>query len=252
MMVMRYSKYSHASNPKASCDAGAVGASLNIRWDLIQAYDSCYNSINALVGVGASELVVISRKAVVLGSLLVGLLLKVVKITLLRLKIDQLFLEDCNLSRLITCGLPVGRTRFFQLGVLSLDMNKVQEDVECPCENNGQEQGEAGKVHISLCVKLARSEVSLGTHVMHALLGLAFLRLCREAQHALNRINKEDGDKYERYFQTICEFGNQGILAQECEELFPHGEGKWKDQDTECGHLRDHKEEGESVVNSHG
>ena len=37
-----------------------------------------------------------------------------------------------------------------QLGVLLLGMNEVENDVECACENKGEEQAEAGEVRVAL------------------------------------------------------------------------------------------------------
>ena len=91
-------------------------------------------------------------------------------ITCLPLGRCELLLEFCNLlalfvgrdfvarclGRLLTCqlenGIDVGETHIlFQLSVLLLSVDEVEEDVESASEDERQEETEAGKVCIPLC-----------------------------------------------------------------------------------------------------
>ena len=46
--------------------------------------------------------------------------------------------------------------RLLELGVLFLGVNEVEGDVECPSEDEGEEEGEYGQVDIALCAKTGR------------------------------------------------------------------------------------------------
>ena len=68
-------------------------------------------------------------------------------------------------------GESIGTYSLLQLGILSLDMNQIQEDVERPREDDRKEEGEASEVHVALRAEFFHMSavrlVLAGTFVTH-------------------------------------------------------------------------------------
>lgn len=101
-----------------------------------------YHLVPALVRDRTSLLVKLCRKSVVLLSVLGGLLLKGGKVTFLCLQLLDALLQRDNVFGT--------RGSLLDFGVFFLGMDEVEGDVECPCEDEGEEEGESCKVCIAL------------------------------------------------------------------------------------------------------
>jgi hypothetical protein len=81
------------------------------------------------------------------------------------------------------------------------------------------------------------------------MLGSFYLR--GNAEHALKRVQEQDRDGYERYFQTVSNLGDNGAFRKKAKKLPADLEGKGCHKDAEGDHFGRKKQKGEGVVDSH-
>ena len=70
--------------------------------------------------------------------------------------------------------------------------------------------------------------------------GVVCAGLCEfggDAEHALEGVRKENGDKYERYLEAIGDLCDDGALCEEAKESLADGVWQRKHEDAKGGHL---------------
>lgn len=118
--------------------------------------------------------------------------------------------------------------RLFQLGILFLGLNEIEHNLERARQHKGEEQTKSSEIHVALrtvpsvrhacrrrnddVLELARSDGRFRASVMNGVVCAGRLEFRGDADHALERVCKEDADKDEGYLETIGDFGDDGAL----------------------------------------